>query len=100
MADQALNGTVVIEVSGDLDLASAPALRQRLVDAVALEPVSVILDLTNLAFIDSSGLGVLIAGLKRANQSGVRLVLQSVPAQAESVIAMAGLKSLFDRTEE
>jgi anti-sigma B factor antagonist len=58
-------GNNVITVEGDLDLATAPALRQLLHDRIDDGEMHLILDLSRLDFLDSSGLGVLVGAARR-----------------------------------
>jgi len=62
-------------VSGDLDVAGAPELRQEIVAAVADGQVRLILDMTGVEFIDSFGIGVVIGALKRVRQRAGELAL-------------------------
>ncbi|MFK0151359.1 STAS domain-containing protein [Streptomyces sp. NPDC090499] len=92
----------VLEVSGELDLVTSPALRQRVHDVVADGHHSLVLDLSDVFFCDSSGVGVLIAArrLIRSCRGRLRLIL---PAQGASdgshvnrVLGALGVRRLFD----
>ncbi len=72
---------VVVRVIDELDLATAPQLREILVDLASLGTLHVTVDLGELAFVDSSGLGVLVTGLKRLRAAGGDLALRSPNAQ-------------------
>lgn len=61
VTDGELGGWAVLRVSGEMDLATSPVLRQRVHDAVAEGRRSLVLDLSEVLFCDSSGVGVLIA---------------------------------------
>lgn len=67
---------VVLGVAGEVDLATAPTLRERLVALVADGHRRIVVDLTRTEFLDSTGLSALIAGLKRlrAHDGEMRLV--------------------------
>src|SRR6266571_803816 len=59
------NGAVIVRLAGELDLYNAHALRDELVAAAEREPERLVVDLSGLTFIDSTGLGVLIEARTR-----------------------------------
>lgn len=67
---------VVLAVKGEVDLGTAPHLRQRLIELVADGHRRIVVDMTATDFLDSTGLGALVAGLKRlrAHDGEMRLV--------------------------
>ncbi|UJA08878.1 anti-sigma factor antagonist [Streptomyces collinus] len=92
----------VLQVSGELDLVTSPALRQRVHDVVAEGHHSLVLDLSEVFFCDSSGVGVLIAArrLIRSCQGRLRLILPDRGAEDGShvnrVLGALGVRRLFD----
>lgn len=68
-------GWTVLSVRGQLDVATAPDLRQALVEAQYGRASRVVLDLDGLEFMDSMGLGVIVGGLKRAHTHDGELAL-------------------------
>lgn len=92
----------VLQVSGELDLVTSPVLRQRVHDVVAEGHHSLILDLSEVFFCDSSGVGVLIAArrLIRSCQGRLRLILPDRGAEDGShvnrVLGALGVRRLFD----
>jgi anti-sigma B factor antagonist len=58
-------GRTIVEVGGEIDVYSAPALRDRLNGLVAEGHHDLIVDMQGVEFLDSTGLGVLVGGLKR-----------------------------------
>ncbi len=67
--------TQVISVSGEIHVSTAPEFSERLNHAIALGKTRVILDLMRVSFIDSTGLSVLLNGLRRVRRASGRLVL-------------------------
>ena len=65
----------VLSVGGDLDVVGAPDLRQAVVAAVADGSRLIVLDLSDLDFVDSFGIGAVVAALKRLRQRGGDLAL-------------------------
>src|SRR2546423_4848701 len=61
---------VVLHVAGEVDVFTAPQLREALVGAIEQGSRDVVVDLQGVDFLDSTGLGVLVAGLKRVRQYG------------------------------
>ncbi|MFD1828616.1 MULTISPECIES: STAS domain-containing protein [Streptomyces] len=92
----------VLRVSGELDLVTAPVVRQHVHDAVADGRRSLVLDLSQVLFCDSSGVGVLIASrrLMRSCAGRLRLILPARGAVEGShvnrVLAALGVRRLFD----
>jgi anti-sigma B factor antagonist len=67
-------GTYVIEPEGEIDLATAPGLTDSLIDAIDAGAKCVIVDLTEVGFVDSTGLGVLLSAQRRLQAGGGTLV--------------------------
>jgi anti-sigma B factor antagonist len=70
------DGIAIIEAAGDVDVYSAPAFRDQIVSLVEAGHVHLVVDLDGLEFLDSTGLGVLVGGLKRvrARRGSLRIV--------------------------
>lgn len=92
----------VLRVVGELDLATSPTVRQRVHDAVADGRRRLVLDLSEVLFCDSSGVGVLVGArrLMRSCAGELRLILPARGAEDGShvnrVLAALGVRRLFD----
>lgn len=80
---------------GDLDLATAPRLRQDLVDASASGSTLVVLDLEGVEFLDSVGLSVIVGGHKRLRHEGRSLHLAAPRAIVRRVLGLTRLDALI-----
>jgi stage II sporulation protein AA (anti-sigma F factor antagonist) len=76
-----------VQIAGELDIATAPALEQTLRDA-ELRARMVVLDLRELTFTDSCGVHVIMKASMRADRAGRRLVLVRGPSQADRMFTL------------
>ena len=81
----------VIAVTGELDIYTAPALRDALLDVVAAERSEIVVDLLGVAFLDSSALGVLVGGYKRVSTMGGHLRVACPPGPLTEIFRVTGL---------
>jgi anti-sigma B factor antagonist len=85
------DGIIITELAGDLDIASAPALREQLLSLLWPGSSRLIIDLSRVTYCDSSGLAVLVGTGRRARLLGGFLHLAAVPAQTRRVLRLTGL---------
>jgi anti-sigma B factor antagonist len=93
----------IVTVGGELNALESQHLKTFLVEAIAAGTSTFIIDLANVPFIDSSGLGALVSGLKQAKLAGGTLVLAALRDQARMIfeITMAfRIFDVFDTTDE
>lgn len=88
-------GWTVVTIHGELDVASAPTLRERLIGMVADGSTRLILDLEGLDFLDSTGLGAIISALKRARTNGGDLRLVCTQTRIRRLFEITGLDKAF-----
>jgi anti-sigma B factor antagonist len=86
---------VVIEVTGELDIHTTPALRGALIELVAAGRARIVVDLLGVGFADSTALGVLVGGYKRASAIGGYLRIACPPGQLADVFRLTGLDGVL-----
>ena len=89
-------GRMVVEVGGEIDVYTAPRLRDALINLVDNGSYQLIIDLERVEFLDSTGLGVLVGGLKRvrAHDGGIELVCTQ--GRILRIFRITGLDSVFN----
>jgi anti-sigma B factor antagonist len=85
------DGTTFAELAGELDIASAPTLREQLLGLLRPGSSRLVIDLSKVSFCDASGLAVLVSTGRRAKLLGGFLHLAAVSPQADRVLHVTGL---------
>jgi len=85
----------VLRVTGEVDVYTAPMLRERIREFAASGAVRLIADLGQVDFLDSTGLGVLVGGLKRLREDGGSLALVIETPRILRVFQVTGLTKAF-----
>jgi anti-sigma B factor antagonist len=93
------DATTVISVSGELDLASSPALEEELERVSQSDAQLVVVDLRNLEFMDSTGLSVLVRAHQRAEENGRRLGLVNGSQQVQRLLTLTGVADRLTLTD-
>lgn len=86
----------VMSVGGEIDVYTAPLVRERLDAAVADGRVDLVVDLSRVRFLDSTGLGVLVGRLKLTRSRGGSLRLVAVEEKVLKVFGITGLDKVFE----
>jgi anti-sigma B factor antagonist len=90
------DGAIVVDVRGTLDAATVDALRAALLGTLASDrPASMIVDLTFVTFMDSMGVGALVAGHNAARDIGARFVLRNPSQFVHRQLRITGLAEMF-----
>ena len=84
----------VVAVSGEVDVYSAPALRDGLTELLE-SGTSVVVDLTEVGFLDSTGLGALVAARNDAEDQDAELVLRAPSDRVRRILDVTGLLDVF-----
>jgi anti-anti-sigma factor len=98
-ARRLVDGAVVVEIRGEIDVASAAQLRTALVDtATNLRPVRIMVDMRHVTFVDSGGIGALAAGQNAARLVGVGFQVINPAPFVTAQLRMMGLADTFGVT--
>ncbi len=84
-------GPSVITLRGDVDAYTSPLLRQRIVDLVEEGEVNLVIDLSQVEYLDSTGVGVIFEGLRRVKTKGGTIDLVASPGRIRRVFDSLGL---------
>jgi len=82
-------------VRGEIDLFSAPELKQVLAEAIEAGRIRIVVDLTATTFLDSTALGVLIGAVKRLRSRGGAMAIVSVDENIAKTFEITGLDQIF-----
>ena len=93
--DDSRSPYTVLAVKGDVDVYSAPRLREKLVELVSGGARQIVVDLEGVDFLDSTGLGVLVGGLKRARSHDGELSLICTRPRILKVFELTRLTQVF-----
>ncbi|HEX2647094.1 MAG TPA: STAS domain-containing protein [Candidatus Dormibacteraeota bacterium] len=89
------NGVTIVAATGRLDVAGAPTLREAIGEVVNTGAPRVVIDLGGVSFVDSTGLGSVIAALKQIRNSQGELRLAAPNQQARVVLELTTLDRVF-----
>ena len=88
------SGRIVVALTGEIDMENAPQVRRALLDNLK-QKRDVLVDLSQVTYIDSSGIASLIEGLQAARKQKNDLALVSVSQRARRVLELARLDKVF-----
>src|SRR3954463_14333073 len=90
------DGAIVLDVRGTLDAATVDALRNSLLTTLHAEhPVTMIVDLTYVTFMDSMGVGALVTGYNAARETGTRFILRNPSEFVHRQLRVPGGAEMF-----
>jgi len=94
------DGTVLVKMAGDLDLASAEVLQQALLAIEKDRPPTLYLDLSGLGFMDSTGLRLILQASERAKKALSRLVLVAGRESVQRVFRVTGMQERLEFVDQ
>lgn len=89
----------VLRPKGDIDLSRAPAFRVEVAKCINNSTGAVFIDLSQVPYMDSSGVATLVEALQMTNRSGVKLALYGLQERVRSIFEIARLDTVFKITE-
>ena len=89
------DGVATVAVAGEVDLYTAPALKQAIGDAIDQGARNVLVDLSRTTFIDSTTLGVLMGAVKRLRPAGGELAIACSDPNVRKIFAITLLDRIF-----
>src|SRR6266481_1442854 len=95
LGHHATDGIEVIDVQGEIDIYTAPRLRELLIDLVSKGSYQLVVNLDKVGFLDSTGLGVLVGGLKRVRAHDGSLDLVCTQERILKIFRITGLTKVF-----
>ena len=95
LATRTVSDRTVVVVSGEIDVYTAPKLREQIVSLVDEGQYHLIIDMSGVEFLDSTGLGVLVGGLKRVRAHDGSLALVCDEERILKIFRITGLTKVF-----
>jgi anti-sigma B factor antagonist len=95
LSTREVDGTTVVSVGGEIDVYTAPKLREQLIDLVSSGNYDLVVDLEAVEFLDSTGLGVLVGGLKKVRAHDGSLQLVCTQDRLLKIFRITGLAKVF-----
>ena len=89
------DGATVLTLRGEIDVYTAPQLRQTIVDLVDRGATKLVVDMAQVDFLDSTGLGVLVDGLKRTQSHDGSLSIVATQNKILKIFDITGLNKAF-----
>ncbi|HHU89454.1 MAG TPA: STAS domain-containing protein [Clostridiaceae bacterium] len=86
---------VIISVKGEIDIYSAPDFKESLYQSINDVQQTIILDCSDLTYIDSMGLGILVGALKRVRQKDHNIIIRNPRSTVRKLFRITGLDKAF-----
>ncbi len=94
--DRTDSGIVIVAVSGEVDMNTSLEVRSALTPLFAENPKALVVDLSGVGYMDSSGVATLVEGLQWSHRSQIPFRLYGMTPAVKDVFEMARLEGLFD----
>ncbi|SET79460.1 anti-sigma B factor antagonist [Oceanobacillus limi] len=87
---------ILVQLSGEIDAYTAPQLKDKLIPLTNRKGVRIEVDLENVNYMDSTGLGVFISALKSSKENGSKITLFNLKDRVQRLFKITGLHQLID----
>jgi anti-sigma B factor antagonist len=91
-----VGGKRVVQISGEVDLRTSPQLRERLIESAQRNQGDLLVDLSQVPYMDSSGVGTMVFVKREVERQGDRLVLIGLQPRVRSVFEITNLEKFFN----
>ena len=95
LSTREVDGTTIVAVGGEIDVYTAPKLRDKITELVADGVYTIVIDMESVEFLDSTGLGVLVGGLKTVRAHDGSLELICTQDRLLKIFRITGLAKVF-----
>jgi anti-sigma B factor antagonist len=95
VATSEMGNASVLSLAGEIDVYTAPRLRQAIIDLVEAGKTNLVIDMEKVDFLDSTGLGVLVGGLKRVKTNDGSLAIVATQDKILKIFDITGLNKVF-----
>jgi anti-sigma B factor antagonist len=95
-----VDGCLVVEVGGEVDMTSAPTLRDHLLGHIGLGEPCVVVDLSEVDFVDSTGLSALVVAYRQAQEVGSSLLVAGAQPSVRRVLEITQLDVLLEHRDD
>jgi anti-sigma B factor antagonist len=95
LSTREVDGTTIVAVGGEIDVYTAPKLRDKITELVADGVYTIVIDMEAVEFLDSTGLGVLVGGLKKVRAHDGSLELICTQDRLLKIFRITGLAKVF-----
>ncbi len=95
VAQSSVAGSTILRPAGDIDMSCAPAIRKAVAGVMRERPGRLIMDLSAVSYMDSSGIATLVEALQQSMRNKMKFVLVGVTPQVRSAFEITKLVSMF-----
>lgn len=85
----------VMKPAGEIDIYTAPEFKEQLLNTIDEIDTDLLIDGEQLSYIDSTGLGVLISGLKKIKEKGNNIIIENIKPNINKLFTITGLNKVF-----